>query len=122
MKKQFKRIIQFISTFKPSNIYKILVYFYEDTIYKSNRTTKFIRIIEENNYNSFLEVGVLQGENLIPIANYFPKVKRYGEDPYSGDSLDNYYKAKIMALEAAVKFKNESLDVVFIDARVDPNT
>ena len=144
------RIIKFISIFKPRNIYKIIVQLYEITTDKSNRTTELIRIIAENNYNSFLEVGVWRGDNLIPIAKHFPKVKCYGVDPYSDDSFDNYYKGEIMALvdanyydslyqeinnkttklrnvdiirasstEAALNFDDESLDVVFIDARHD---
>jgi tRNA G46 methylase TrmB len=149
MKRIIRLIINFISIFKPSSIYKILVHLYGISK-KANRTTEIIRIIEENNYNSFLEVGVWQGENLIPIAKNFPKVKCYGVDPYSGNSFDDYYKGEIMAVvdasyyndlyqniidktsklknvefiratsaQAAVKFENESLDVVFIDARHD---
>jgi len=152
MKKQFMRIIKFISIFKPKNIYKIIIRLYSITTDNSGRTrtTELIKIIAENDYNSFLEVGVWQGDNLIPIAKHFPKVKCYGVDPYSGDSFDNYYKGEIMALvdagyynnlyqniidktsklknveviratsaQSAVKFENESLDLVFIDARHD---
>ena len=57
-----------------------------------------MRIIEDNNYESYIEVGVWQGENLIPIAQKFPNLKCYGVDPNSGDSFENYYKGEIMAL------------------------
>jgi tRNA G46 methylase TrmB len=144
------KIIKFLSIFKPRNIYKIITLLYSFTNDIPGRTSELNRIIEENDYNSFLEVGVWRGENLIPIAEKFPKVKCYGVDPYSGSSFDNYYKGEIMALvdanyydslyqeinnkttklrnvdiirasstEAALNFDDESLDVVFIDARHD---
>jgi tRNA G46 methylase TrmB len=146
-----RRIIHFISISKPRSIYKILVHLYQITsTTKKNRSTELIRIIEENDYKSFLEVGVWRGDNLIPIAEKFPKLKCYGVDPYSGNSFSDYYKGEPMALvdasyydhlyreinkktsklknlkiiraysnEAAVNFEEESLDVVFIDARHD---
>jgi tRNA G46 methylase TrmB len=150
MKKQFMRIIKLISIFKPRNLYKIITRLYLFTTDKHGRTSELIKIIDENDYNSYLEVGVWRGDNLIPIAEKFPKVKCYGVDPYSGNSFDNYYKGEIMALvdanhydaiyqeinnkttklrnldiirvsstEAALNFDDESLDVVFIDARHD---
>jgi hypothetical protein len=151
MKKQFMRIIKFISIFKPKNIYKIVTRLYSMTIDKPpERTSEIIRIIEENDFSSFLEVGVWRGDNLIPIAKNFPKVKCYGVDPYSGNSFDNYYKGEFQALVdanyydelyqdinnktlklknveiirasstgAAVSFEDESIDIVFIDARHD---
>ena len=69
-KRTVRRIIHLISIFKPSSIYKILVHLYVVTI-KPNRTTELIRIVEENNYNSFIEVGVREGQNLIAIAKVF---------------------------------------------------
>jgi hypothetical protein len=151
MKKQFMRIIKFLSIFKLRNLYKIVTRLYSMTIdIPPGRTSEIIRIVEENDYNSFLEVGVWQGDNLISIAKKFPNVKCYGIDPYSGNSFDNYYKGEIMALvdanyydslyqeinnkttklrnveiirasstEAALNFDDESLDVIFIDARHD---
>ncbi len=150
MKRTIRLITHFISIFKPRSIYEIIVLLYSVTNNKAGRTSELIRIIEENSFNSFLEVGVWQGDNLIPIAKNFPKVKCYGVDPYSGNSFDDCYKGEIMALkdasyyndlyqnvidkiskfknveviratsaQAAVKFENESIDVVFIDARHD---
>jgi hypothetical protein len=151
MKRAIRRIINFISIFKPNSIYKIIVHLYLITNTKeANRTREIIRIIEKKDYNSFLEVDVWRGENLLRIAKNFPKVKVYGIDPYSGNSFDDYYKGEIMAVvdasyynnlyqniidktsklknveiiratsaQAAVKFDDESLDTVFIDARHD---
>jgi len=98
MKKLFLRIIKFILIFKPRNIYKIITLLYSFTTDEHGRTSELITIIEENDYNSFLEVGVWQGDNLIPIAKKFPKVKCYGVDPYSGNSYENYYNNETPAL------------------------
>jgi hypothetical protein len=94
MKKTIRRIIHLISIFKPSSIYKILAHLYGLTINKPNRTTELIRIIEENNYNSFIEVGVWEGANLIPIAKNFPKVKCYGVDSYDYMEYSNQLSLK----------------------------
>ena len=151
----FTRIIKFLSIFKPGNLYRIFVRLYSFTNHFPipGRTSELMRIIEDNNYESFLEVGVWQGDNLIPIAQKFPNLKCYGVDPYSGDSFEDYYKGEIMALvdsdyyddlhhkilqkttqlknvkiiksssEHAVDgFEDESLDIVFIDARHDYNS
>jgi len=147
MKKIIIRITKFLSMLKPRNLHKILYGVHSFTV---DRTSELIRVIEDNNYESFLEVGVWQGENLIPIARKFPELKCYGVDPYSGDSFENYYKGEIMALvdsnyydelfqkilqktsqlknveiikasskHAADSFEDESIDLVFIDARHD---
>jgi len=94
----FKRIFKFLSIFKPGNLYTIFVRLYSFTNQLPGRTSELMRIIEDNNYESFLEVGVWQGDNLIPIAREFPNLKCYGVDPYSGDSFEDYYKGEIMAL------------------------
>ena len=65
---------------------------------------ELIRVIEENSFEFLLEVGVLQGDNLILIAKKFSKVKCYGVDSYSGNSFDNYYKGEIMALVDAIYY------------------
>lgn len=116
----------------------------------SNRTNELIEVIGAKGYTTYLEVGVWEGDNLIPIANKFPLLICYGVDPYSGSSFTKYYKGEIMALvnseyyenmykniesktnkykninilrktseEAAKDFLDESLDIVFIDARHD---
>jgi hypothetical protein len=150
MKKYTIRVFKLLTIFKPSNLYKILVRLYLFTIQNPGRTSVLMQIIQDNNYQSFLEVGVWEGDNLIPIARKFPNLKCYGVDPYSGDSFEDYYKGEIMALvdsdyyddlfhkilqktsqlknveiikassdHAANSFEDESLDLVFIDARHD---
>lgn len=111
------------------------------------RTHELIRIIDENNIKTFLEVGVYQGGNLLPIAKKFPGLKCYGVDPYSVSAYKEYYKENltesehydktfeeisikvkelknitiiIKTSEEAVKeFLDLSFDVIFIDARHD---
>jgi len=146
MKKNIIRITKFLSIFHPRNMYKIIIKNYSFTI---DRTTELIRVIKENEFSSFLEVGVFRGDNLIPIAKGLPQLKCYGIDPYSGDPYaDGYYKGyKVMDVAyyealyqsvikktsklnniqiirttselAAINFKDESLDMIFIDARHD---
>ena len=112
------------------------------------RTENIIKVISDKKYKNYLEVGVWQGDNLLPIAKKFPDLICHGVDPYSGSSFEEYYKGEIMALvdgeyydklfqdisekikdlknvnilrkpseEAAKDFEDESLDIVFIDAR-----
>ena len=114
------------------------------------RTENIIKVISDKKYKNYLEVGVWQGDNLLPIAKKFPDLICYGVDPYSGSSFEEYYKGEKMALvdgqhyeklfqeisvkakdfkninilrktseEAAKEFQDESLDIVFIDARHD---
>lgn len=80
-------------------MYKILVKLYSMTIDLSGtRTEVIIRIIGDKKYKNYLEVGVWQGDNLLPIAKKFPDLICYGVDPYSGSSFEEYYKGEIMAL------------------------
>jgi hypothetical protein len=133
----------------PSNLYKILLYLYAITI-KKDKTQEIINVINEKNYKSYLEVGVWQGDNLIPIANEFPELICFGVDSYSGSSYEEYFKGEFMSVvdneyyenlfheitdrtkdlkniriirktsdEAAKGLDDESLDIVFIDARHD---
>ena len=94
MKRTVRRIIHLISIFKPSSIYKILVHLYGVATIKPNRTTELIRIIEENNYNSFIEVGVWEGRNIIAIAKEFPDTICYGVDPYDYMEYSNQLSLK----------------------------
>ena len=151
MERILRRFGRFISIFYPRNVYKILLKLYSMTNELSGtRTDEIIKVIGDKNYKNYLEVGVWQGENLLPIAQKFPDLICYGVDPYSGSSFEEYYKGEIMALvdgqhyeklftvisnkvkeldniniirktseEAAKDFEDESLDIVFIDARHD---
>ena len=151
MKRILRRVGRFLSIFYPRNIYKILVILYSITNDLSGtRTNELIKIIGDKKYKNYLEVGVWQGDNLLPIAKKFPDLVCYGVDPYSGSSFEEYYKGEIQALvdgdhyeklyqeiqnktkdfkninilrktseEAAKDFEDESLDIVFIDARHD---
>ena len=151
MKRNLIRVGRFISIFYPRNIYKIFVKLYSMTNDLSGtRTENIIKVISDKKYKNYLEVGVWQGDNLLPIAKKFPDLICHGVDPYSGSSFEEYYKGEIMALvdgeyydklfqdisekikdlknvnilrkpseEAAKDFEDESLDIVFIDARHD---
>ena len=98
MKRNIRRIGKFILIFFPRNIYRILVHLYLIAVKEDTRTNQLIRVIREKNYNSYLEVGVWQGDNLLPIAKKFTGLPFYGVDPYSGSSYEDYYKGEIMAL------------------------
>ena len=95
--KNTNRLIKFISIFKPGNLYKIFVHLHSVTNQIPGRTTELMRIINENNYASFLEVGLWEGDNLITIAKNFLKLKCFGTDLYDGGAFDKYYKGEIMA-------------------------
>ena len=151
MKRNLRRVGRFISIFYPRNIYKILAKLYSMTNDLSGtRTDEIIRIISDKKYKNYLEVGVWQRDNLLPIAEKFPDIICYGVDPYSAENyLDNVKLVNILKLddkihekvyssvqykaerlnniaiirktskEAGKDFEDESLDIVFIDARHD---
>jgi len=54
--------------------------------------------IEDNNYESFLEVGVWQGDNLIPTAGKFPNLKCYRVDPTQETLLKIATKVRLWIL------------------------
>ena len=148
-KKTLPKFRKFVSMFYPKNISKIITKVHSLTI-ESGRTSELIEIIEEKKYNTFLEVGVWQGDNVISIAKAFPNIKCYGVDPYAPNAYANYYKSEksahlsaayfedlyLKVLKKTTKFNNveiirttseqavanfedESIDIVFIDARHD---
>lgn len=45
-----------------------------------------------------MEIGVLHGDNIIPIVKKFPNLTFCGVDPYLGSSFVEYYKGEIMGL------------------------
>jgi predicted O-methyltransferase YrrM len=109
---------------------------------KIERTEELTKILQENNYQTFVEVGVYNGDNILTLANRFPNVKFIGIDPYfDGEYNDRYEqrnkqywddkymkvlnKAKALgnvtiirkqSLDASLEFEKESVDIVFIDA------
>ena len=94
------------------------------------RWHELIKIIEENNVRSFVEIGVLKGETASNILKAFPDLEYIGIDPYVG-SLDTYDHAvnKKLAQDIFDQYKNATLfigvsedfavekqyDLVFID-------
>lgn len=51
-------------------------------------------MIKDNDYKSFLEIGVWKGENILSIAKTFPGVLCYGIDPYDFSMYDNQNSIK----------------------------
>ncbi len=109
---------------------------------KIGRTEELTKILQENNYQTFVEVGVYNGDNILTLAKRFPNVSFIGIDPYYDgeyndryelknkdywdhkydsimkkvEKLDNLRIIRKSSLEAVVDFKFDSVDLVFIDA------
>lgn len=92
-KRKFKRFLQLLL---PKNIYQLFILYYT-YIYLQGRTYEINRVISENNYSNYLEVGVWEGETLFKIAETNKKIKVYGVDPYSGSSFQGYYKGEVQS-------------------------
>jgi predicted O-methyltransferase YrrM len=128
--------------FLPRNIKLIVSTLVTISDVKVGRTEELTKILQENNYQTFVEIGVYNGDNILTLANRFPNVKFIGIDPYfDGEYNDRYElrnkqywddkytkvlnKAKALgnvtiirkqSLDAAIEFEKESVDIVFIDA------
>jgi hypothetical protein len=94
MGRALKRIQKFISIFYPKSIYRLLVYIYSKTSPPIDRTTELILVIKQNEYISFIEVGVWEGQNIIAIAKEFPDTICYGVDPYDYMEYSNQLSLK----------------------------
>lgn len=142
------RIIKFMKLFMPINIFKIIRGLFLITQIK-DKTAEIQSIIHEHNeINTYLEIGVEKGFNIIKLAKDNSNVKFIGVDPYTSKSfivkgeksnsswsdeynqVYEYFKDKSRKIKNidlirdyssnAVKlFKNESLDFVFIDGAHD---
>ena len=88
MKRTLKRIKRGISIFYPKNIYRLLVYVYLVSS-SIDKTAELISVIRKNQYKSFVEVGVWEGQNVIAIAKEFPDTICYGVDPYDYTEYNN---------------------------------
>jgi predicted O-methyltransferase YrrM len=99
-------------------------------------------LIKSKQVQSFVEIGVYDGDNLLKLAKRFPNVSFIGIDPYYDgeyndryelknkdywdykydsiikkvEKLDNLRIIRKSSLEAVVDFKFDSVDLVFIDA------
>jgi predicted O-methyltransferase YrrM len=128
--------------FLPRNIKLIVSKLVTISDVKVGRTEELTKILQENNYQTIVEIGVYNGDNILTLANRFPNVKFIGIDPYfDGEYNDRYElrnkqywddkytkvlnKAKALgnvtiirkqSLDAAIEFEKESVDIVFIDA------
>jgi predicted O-methyltransferase YrrM len=128
--------------FLPRNIKLIVSKLLTISGVKIGRTEELTKILQENNYQTFVEVGVYNGDNILTLAHRFPNVKFIGIDPYfDGEYNDRYElrnkqywddkymkvinKARALgnvtiirkqSLEAAIEFEKESVDIIFIDA------
>lgn len=116
--KIFQKLKVITKILSPKGMRSILLYLYNIADVNSyGRTNEIVNIIEQNNYKSFVEVGVWRGTNIISIAKRFNSVMCYGYDSY--DSLEysnqSFYKddkAQILIKEADIVFnhvKSESL-------------
>lgn len=100
-----------------------------------NRWNILAELILRNNYKTFVEVGVYEGNTSRYLLGRFPELHIYAVDPYkhySGYATANLSRAKDIAtdvlhhdrvlwvkefsIDAASRFDEESLDIVFIDA------
>jgi hypothetical protein len=142
------QIIKVLSLLSYKSIKSILRHFYMVTKLKS-KTDEIQSVIKDiKDCNTYVEIGVEYGHNLIALAKRNKATKFIGIDPYSFESFIvkgekrisywsydfdnayNYFISKSKRLtnidlikdyssSAVTRFKNESLDMVFIDAAHD---
>jgi len=124
-------------------------YIIEDFI-KIKRHEILLKLIEENNFKTYVEIGVWKGDTLFKIAKKKKDIKIYGIDDYKLENYKDYYLGDSMSrtsdktyekikkeilfkalkfknvsiminnsLNAVKKFKDNSLDIIFIDALHD---
>jgi hypothetical protein len=129
--------------FLPNSIKKIASKFLtiSDGV-KIGRTEELTKILQENNYQTFVEVGVYNGDNILKLAKRFPNVNFIGIDPYfdgeyneryelrnkfywdekyknilnKANKLGNVKIIRKQSIEASFEFDKESVDIVFIDS------
>jgi hypothetical protein len=94
MNRTLKRIKKGISIFYPKNIYRLLAYVYSKSSPPIDRTAELIKVIRENHYKSFVEVGVWEGQNIVGIAKEFSDAICYGVDPYDYMEYNNQFSLK----------------------------
>ena len=74
------------------------------------RTQIINEIINVNDYNSFIEVGVWKGENVVTLAKTINSCNFIGVDPYSSDTYGENEKAdgkqELLLTEAEVIYRN----------------
>lgn len=62
------------------------------------------KIIRENNFKSYAEVGVWQGKTLFNIAKMYPGTHCIGIDPFTPSSYKNYHHCDKMAKQSKDQF------------------
>jgi predicted O-methyltransferase YrrM len=136
------KFIKLLKIFYPSKIKKVVNRLYSIAESENGRTIELSDLIKSNQVQSFVEVGVYDGDNLLRLAKRFPTVSFIGVDPYYDgeyndryelknkdywdhkydsimkkvEKLDNLRIIRKSSLEAVVDFKFDSVDLVFIDA------
>jgi len=92
---------------------------------KSTRRVFLSHLIEENNFKTFVEVGVRRGGTTFHILNHFPEVKVYAIDTdirqFYNDEVKERFGDRLMPMnmtseEAADEIDDNSVDLIFIDA------
>jgi len=136
-----KRILKFLSLFRPHRLFKIFRHLYIISL-TEDKTDVILKIIYKYGFNSFLEIGVHYGLNLVSLAKKNPQVRFIGIDPFSYESsivkgvapsqsnfqdtvysnlmrrsskLNNIEIIKDYSFNVVSEFEDESLDFVFID-------
>lgn len=108
------------------------------------------KLIKENNFKSYAEIGIWKGKTLFELAEQHQNIKIYGVDPFTPTQYKDYCHGEQMAqtninqfsnikdsvirkasklnnteiiikesLEASRQFKDNSLDIIFIDGSHD---
>jgi predicted O-methyltransferase YrrM len=136
------KFIRLLKIFYPSNFKKVVSKLYYIAESENGRTMELTELIKSKQVQSFVEIGVYDGDNLLKLAKRFPNVSFIGIDPYYDgeyndryelknkdywdhkydsimkkvEKLDNLRIIRKSSLEAVVDFKFDSVDLVFIDA------
>jgi tRNA G46 methylase TrmB len=99
-----------MSIFHPKSLYIIILKIYHYVnINHPGRTSVLMGIIEKHNFQTFIEVGVWKGENLIPIARKFPKLICYGVDAYNPIT----YSDQSVMVDGVALYLQDSSDEIF---------
>ncbi len=76
------KFIRLLKIFYPSNFKKVVSKLYYIAESENGRTMELTELIKSKQVQSFVEIGVYDGDNLLKLAKRFPNVSFIGVDPY----------------------------------------
>lgn len=94
------RFIKISSIFRLIGLKRLFYKFYliANNIENINKYDVLCSLIDTNDTLTFLEIGVYQGNNIIPLSKKYPLINFIGVDAWSSLAFENYYKGEVMSL------------------------